>query len=142
MHFWLVALYCKMFYECVCERKYKLIFLRLSSFKWTVDSICQFQYPCLLITHIINWQCATKFSNKSWKEEEKIVYRSHGKISRVGNMDARLVLRCLSEPESEAGLRSVRISEIAQKLTEIATYFSNEPFLMNLTYQPKFLLYF
>ena len=49
---------------------------------------------------------------------------------RVGNIGATLVLRCLSEPESEAGLRSVRISEIAQKLTEIATYFSNEPFLL------------
>ena len=46
-------------------------------------------------------------------------------------MDATLVLRCLSEPESEADLRSVKISEIAQKLTEIATFFqcaiSNEP---------------
>ena len=39
------------------------------------------------------------------------------------NMDATLVLRCLSEPESEADLRSVKISEIAQKLTEIATFF-------------------
>ena len=41
-------------------------------------------------------------------------------------MDATLVLRCLSEPESEAGLRSVRISEIAQKLTEIATFFQRK----------------
>jgi hypothetical protein len=44
-------------------------------------------------------------------------------IVRVGNKDATLVLRCLSEPESEAGLRSVKISELAQKLTEIATFF-------------------
>ena len=50
---------------------------------------------------------------------------------RVGNMDATLVLRCLSEPESEAGLRSVKISELAQKLTEIATYFSNEVSISN-----------
>ena len=42
---------------------------------------------------------------------------------RVGNMDATLVLRCLSEPESKADLRSVKISELAQKLTEIATFF-------------------
>ena len=39
------------------------------------------------------------------------------------NMDATLVLRCLSEPESEADLRSVKLSEVAQKLTEIATFF-------------------
>jgi hypothetical protein len=38
-------------------------------------------------------------------------------------MDATLVSRCLSEPESEGDLRSVKISEIAQKLTEIATFF-------------------
>jgi hypothetical protein len=50
---------------------------------------------------------------------------------RVGNMDATLVSRCLSEPESEAGLRSVKISELAQKLTEIATYFSNEVSISN-----------
>ena len=43
-------------------------------------------------------------------------------IVRVGNMDATLVLRCLSEPESKADLRSVKISELAQKLTEIATF--------------------
>ena len=50
-------------------------------------------------------------------------------IVRVGNMDATLVLRCLSEPESKADLRSVKISELAQKLTEIATFFQNlEPF--------------
>ena len=41
-------------------------------------------------------------------------------------MDATLVLRCLSEPESEGDLRSVRISEIAQKLTEIATFFQRK----------------
>ena len=41
-------------------------------------------------------------------------------------MDATLVLRCLSEPESEADLRSVKISEIAQKLTEIATFFKEK----------------
>ena len=45
---------------------------------------------------------------------------------RVGNMDATLVLRCLSEPESKADLRSVKISELAQKLTEIATFFSRK----------------
>jgi hypothetical protein len=38
-------------------------------------------------------------------------------------MAATLVLRCLSEPESEADLRSVKLLEIAQKLTEIATFF-------------------
>ena len=43
-------------------------------------------------------------------------------IVRVGNMDATLVLRCLSEPESKADLRSVKISELAQKLPEIATF--------------------
>ena len=42
---------------------------------------------------------------------------------RVGNMGATMVLRCLSEPESEADLRSVKIAELAQKLTEIATFF-------------------
>ena len=47
-------------------------------------------------------------------------------IVRDGNMDATLVLRCLSEPESEADLRSVKISEIAQKLTEIATFFKEK----------------
>ena len=41
---------------------------------------------------------------------------------RVGNMDATLVLRCLSEPESKADLRSVKISELAQKLTDLATF--------------------
>ena len=41
-------------------------------------------------------------------------------------MDATLVLRCLSEPESKADLRSVKISELAQKLTEIATFFSRK----------------
>jgi hypothetical protein len=47
-------------------------------------------------------------------------------VGRDGNMDATLVLRCLSEPESEADLRSVKISEIAQKLTEIATFFKEK----------------
>ena len=51
---------------------------------------------------------------------------------RVGNLDATLVLRCLSEPESKADLRSVKISEIAQKLTEIAT-FSQSGAISNLT---------
>ena len=37
-------------------------------------------------------------------------------------MDATLVLRCLSEPESKADLRSVKISELAQKLTDLATF--------------------
>ena len=51
-------------------------------------------------------------------------YRSRRNWKKLdGNMDATLVLRCLSEPESEADLRSVKISEIAQKLTEIATFF-------------------
>ena len=48
---------------------------------------------------------------------------------RVGNMDATLVLRCLSEPESKADLRSVKISEIAQKLTEIATILQSGAYL-------------
>ena len=52
-------------------------------------------------------------------------------------MDATLVFRCFSEPESEAGLRSVRLSEIAQKLTEIATFFQWA--ISNPTYQPEFL---
>jgi hypothetical protein len=43
-------------------------------------------------------------------------------VRRVGNVDATLVLRCLSEPESKADLKSVKISELAQKLTEIATF--------------------
>ena len=47
-------------------------------------------------------------------------------------MDATLVLRCLSEPESKADLRSVKISEIAQKLTEIATFFQSGA-ISNLT---------
>ena len=41
-------------------------------------------------------------------------------------MDATLVLRCLSEPESKADLRSVKISELAQKLTEIPDFFFPE----------------
>jgi hypothetical protein len=36
-------------------------------------------------------------------------------------MGATLVLRLESEAEFEADLRSVRISELGQKLTEIAT---------------------
>ena len=36
-------------------------------------------------------------------------------------MGATLVLRLESEAESEADLRSVRISELGQKMTEIAT---------------------
>ena len=48
------------------------------------------------------------------------------KSVRVGNSHATIVLRCSSEPESEANLRSVRISEIAQKLTEIATFFQRK----------------
>ena len=51
---------------------------------------------------------------------------------RVGNMDATLVSRCLSEPESKADLRSVKISEIAQKLTEIATFLQSGA-ISNLT---------
>ena len=53
-------------------------------------------------------------------------------IVRVGNMDATLVLRCLSEPESKADLRSVKISELAQKLTEIATFLQSGA-ISNLT---------
>ena len=56
-----------------------------------------------------------------------LITQISGKVSEMltkgCNMDATLVLRCLSETESEADLRSVRISEIAQKLTEIATFF-------------------
>ena len=52
--------------------------------------------------------------NSKLEEEKKV---------RVGNMGATMVLRCLSEPESKADLRFVNISEIAQKLTEIATFF-------------------
>ena len=54
------------------------------------------------------------------------------KCARAGNMDATMVLRCLSEPESKADLRSVKISEIAQKLTEIATFFQSGA-ISNLT---------
>ena len=50
--------------------------------------------------------------NSKLKEKKKV---------RVGNMGATLVLRLESEPEFEADLRSVRISELGQKLTEIAT---------------------
>ena len=65
---------------------------------------------------MINWQCATKFSNKSWKEEKICSISVSWEIVRVGNMDATLVLRCLSEPESEADLRSVKISKQSFKL--------------------------
>ena len=41
---------------------------------------------------------------------------------RVPNIQATNVLRCSNEPESKADLRSVKISELAQKLTEIATF--------------------
>ena len=44
-------------------------------------------------------------------------------------MDATIDLRCLSEPESKADLRSVKISEIAQRLTEIATFFQSGDFV-------------
>jgi hypothetical protein len=47
------------------------------------------------------------------------------KIVRVGNIGATLVLRCSSGLESEADLKSVKISELAQKLPELATYFSS-----------------
>ena len=38
-------------------------------------------------------------------------------------MGATMVLWLESEAESEADLRSVRISELPQKMTEIATFF-------------------
>ena len=41
---------------------------------------------------------------------------------RAPNIQATNVLRCSNEPESKADLRSVKISELAQKLTEIATF--------------------
>ena len=41
---------------------------------------------------------------------------------RVPNIQATNVLRCSNEPELKADLRSVKISELAQKLTEIATF--------------------
>ena len=45
-------------------------------------------------------------------------------------MDATLVLTLDLRPESKADLRSVKISKLAQKLTEIATFLqSGEPFL-------------
>ena len=50
--------------------------------------------------------------NSKLEEEKKV---------RVGNMGATMVLWLESEAESEADLRSVRISELGQKLTEIAT---------------------
>ena len=51
-----------------------------------------------------------------------------------------MVLRCLSEPESKADLRSVKISEIAQKLPEIATFLQSGA-ISNLT-QPNPGAYF
>ena len=41
---------------------------------------------------------------------------------RHGNINATLVLRLVLRPESKADLRSVKISELAQKLPEIATF--------------------
>ena len=41
-------------------------------------------------------------------------------------MGATMVLRLESEAESEADLRSVRISELPQKMTEIATFSSKK----------------
>ena len=41
-------------------------------------------------------------------------------------MGATMVLRLESEAESEADLRSVRISELPQEMTEIATFFSKK----------------
>ena len=41
---------------------------------------------------------------------------------RVPKIQATNVLRCSNEPELKADLRSVKISELAQKLTEIATF--------------------
>lgn len=45
---------------------------------------------------------------------------------RVGNVHATIVLRCSSEPESEALSGNVKISELGQKLPEIATFFQWE----------------
>ena len=78
--------------------------------------------------HLLFFERKKKIDKVSFEFE----YRSRRNWKKLdGNMDATLVLRCLSEPESEADLRSVKISEIAQKLTEIATFFqwaiSNEP---------------
>ena len=45
---------------------------------------------------------------------------------RVGNIQATIVWRCSNEPDSKADSKSVRISELAQKLTEIATFSSKK----------------
>ena len=52
-------------------------------------------------------------SFENWVSRKKV---------RVPNIQATNVLRCSNEPESKADLRSVKISELAQKLTEIATF--------------------
>ena len=41
---------------------------------------------------------------------------------RVANIQVTIVLKCSNEPELKADLRSVKISELAQKLPEIATF--------------------
>ena len=69
-----------------------------------------------------NWDCAKNSVMKTvgiiisvtWKLEESV---------RVGNIRATIVLRCSSEPESEALSENVKISELGQKLPEIATFF-------------------
>ena len=52
-------------------------------------------------------------SFENWVSRKKV---------RVPNIQATNVLRCSNEPELKADLRSVKISELAQKLTEIATF--------------------
>ena len=76
-------------------------------------SLSKFVNDFYTVLVLINWMIPAAADMPSWKKKKV----------RVGNMGATMVLRCLSEPESEAGLRSVKISELAQKLTEIATFF-------------------
>ena len=45
---------------------------------------------------------------------------------RVANIQATIVWRCSIDPDLKADSKSVRISELAQKLTEIATFFSRK----------------
>ena len=51
---------------------------------------------------------------------------------RHGNINATLVLRLVLRPESKADLRSVKISKLAQKLTEIATFLQSGGAISNL----------
>jgi hypothetical protein len=45
---------------------------------------------------------------------------------RVPKIQATIVLTCSNAPDLKADSKSVRISEISQKLTEIATFFSRK----------------